>query len=170
MLVLVLPTLAHVVINRAIPVDQGAEIALQQREVVHGAWEIPREETMRRFYAGHREWADSPPLTPAFHYKWYFAFHQIGDESVAGQVRAYREGLQRRDAAARALGWVLPAVGVQSILTRLAKTDLETQLSYQDRIRAYHAQLRSFYYGYLFRDRPFRTVDFQRAPKFEPVP
>ncbi|KQN01795.1 ABC transporter permease, partial [Sphingomonas sp. Leaf25] len=45
-LVLVLPTLANVVINRAIPVDEGASIALAQRENVHHAWEIPREETM----------------------------------------------------------------------------------------------------------------------------
>jgi ABC-2 type transport system permease protein len=87
-LVLVIPTFANVAINRAIPVGQGSEIALAQRERVHGAWEIPREETMRRFYAPHPQWANSPPLPPAFHYKWYFAFHQVGDESVADRVRA----------------------------------------------------------------------------------
>jgi ABC-2 type transport system permease protein len=38
-LVLVLPTLGHVVINRVIPVDQGAEIALAQREAVNHAWD-----------------------------------------------------------------------------------------------------------------------------------
>src|SRR5690606_11374050 len=105
-LVLVLPTLAHVAINRAIPVNQGAEIALAQREMVNRAWDIPREETMRRFYASHPHWADSPPLPPEFHYKWYFAFHQVGDESVAEQVRTYRAGLEARDRAARSLGWV----------------------------------------------------------------
>ncbi|MGK6354411.1 DUF3526 domain-containing protein [Sphingomonas sp. DT-207] len=165
-LVLVLPTLSNVVINRAIPVAQGAEIALAQRERVNGAWEIPREETMRRFYASHPHWAGSPPLTPEFHYKWYFAFHQVGDESVADKVRAYRSGLERRDAAGRALGWVLPSVGVQALLTRLAATDLQAQLAYQDRIRAYHRELREFYYGYLFLDRPFGKEDFARAPAF----
>lgn len=53
-LVLVLPTLANVAINRAVPVNQGAEIALAQREAVNGAWDIPREITMRRFYASIR--------------------------------------------------------------------------------------------------------------------
>lgn len=168
-LVLVLPTLAHVVINQAVPVNQGAEIALTQRERVNRAWDIPREETMRRFYASHPRWADSPPLPPEFHYKWYLAFHQVGDESVADRVRAYRAGLERRDNASRALGWILPSVGVQAALTRLARTDLKAQLAYQDRIRAFHGRLREFYYAYLFRDRPFGKEDFARAPRFEQI-
>ena len=122
-LVLIVPTLGNVAINRALPIAQGAEIALAQREAVNHAWDIPREDTMRRFYAAHPEWADSPPLGPDFHYKWYLAFHQNADEGVAGQVRAYRDGLERRDRAGRALGWVLPSVGVQGLLTRLARTD-----------------------------------------------
>ena len=166
-LVSVLPTSAHVIVNRVLPVDQGADIALAQRERVNRAWDIPREDTMRQFYTGHPRWADSPPLPAAFHYKWYFAFHQIGDESVAPRVRAYRTGLERRSAVANALGWVLPSVGVQALLTRLADTDLTAQLAYQDRIRDYHAALREFYYGYLFRDRPFGKGDFAKAPRFQ---
>ena len=166
-LVLVLPTLANVAINRAVPVNQGAEIALAQREAVNRAWDIPREDTMQRFYAAYPQWADSAPVTHVFHYKWYLAFHQNGDASVADKVAAYRQGLERRDAAARNLGWVLPSVGVQAILTRLAETDLQAQLAYQDRIRAYHERLRTFFYGYLFTDRPFGKADFDRAPAFE---
>ena len=169
-LVLVIPTLAHVAINAAIPVGQGAEIALAQREAVNRAWDIPREDTMRRFYAQHAEWSNSAPLGPEFHYKWYLAFHQNGDESVSDRVRAYREGLEARDAAGRALGWVLPSVGVQALLTRLGETDLTAQLAYQDRIRAFHQRLRYFYYDYLFRDRPFTRADFDRAPRFEEQP
>ncbi|KHL24512.1 ABC transporter permease [Croceibacterium mercuriale] len=166
-LVLVLPTLAHVVINRAIPVAQGAEIVLAQREAVNRAWDIPRQDTMDRFYANHPAWAGSAPLGPEFHYKWYLAFHQNGDESVAPQVRAYRAGLEGRDAAGQGLGWVLPPVGVQALLTRLADTDLAAQLAYQDRIRAFHERLRKFYYGYLFTDRPFDRGDFDRAPAWQ---
>jgi len=165
-LVLVLPTLANVAINSVVPVDQGAEITLAQREAVNRAWDIPREDTMQRFYANYPEWADSAPLGPEFHYKWYFAFHQNGDQSVADQVCGYRVGLEQRDRLGRALGWVLPSVGVQALLTRLAETDLRAQMAYQDRIRAYHQELREFYYGYLFRDRPFGKADFARTPRF----
>ncbi len=166
-LVLIVPTLCNVAINAAIPVNQGAEIAMAQREAVNGAWDVPREATMRRFYASHPEWADSAPLGPEFHYKWYLAFHENGDESVAPAVRAYRDGLEARDAKGRALGWILPSVGVQALLTRIAQTDLTAQLAYQHRIRAFHNRLRNFYYPYLFRDRPFEEGDFDRAPRFD---
>ncbi|MDR7154800.1 ABC-2 type transport system permease protein [Sphingobium xenophagum] len=166
-LTLILPTVANVAINRAVPVGQGVEISLAQREAVNRAWDIPREDTMRAFYANHPEWKDSPPLTSAFHYKWYLAFHQVGDESVAGKVAAYRHAIEARDAAAHSLGWLLPSVGVQAVLARLADTDMQAQLAYQDRIRAFHARLRTFYYGYLFTDKPFGKVDFDKVPKFE---
>ncbi|MFC3581875.1 DUF3526 domain-containing protein [Sphingomonas hylomeconis] len=169
-LVLIVPTLANVAINASIPVHQGAEIAMAQREAVNAAWDVPREATMRRFYADHPEWADSAPLGPRFHYKWYLAFHQNGDARVADKVHAYRAGLEARDATGRSLGWVLPSVGVQALLTQLAGSDLAAQLAYQDRIRAFHARLRAFYYGYLFRDRPFAKADFDRAPRFKDVP
>lgn len=122
---------------------------------------------MGRFYANHPRSANSAPLGPEFHYRWYFAIHQNGDQRVADEVRAYRKGLKRREAAARSLSWVLPSVGVQTLLTRLADTDLTAQLAYQDRIRGFHEQLRDFYYGCLFSDLTFTREDFARAPTFE---
>ncbi len=167
LLVLVLPTLANVAINATVPVHQGAEIALAHREEVNRAWDIPREDTMRRFYAHHPEWSGSAPLGPDFHYKWYLAFHQNGDESVAPQVHAYRAGLESREAAARTVGILLPSVGLQMLLTQMANTDISAQLRYQDRIRAFHKRLRMFYYGYLFNDLPFGRKDFNRVPEFD---
>lgn len=167
-LALVLPALAHVAIQRSIPVEQGAEIARAQREAVNHAWDIPRQDTMQRFYAAYPEWSQSAPLGTAFHYKWYLAFHQNGDDAVAPMVAAYRSGIERRTAAANALGLLLPPVGLQAALSRMAQTDLQSHLAYQDRIRDYHAQLRRFYYRYLFGDRPFLQDDYRRAPQFFP--
>lgn len=165
---LVLPALAHVAIEQAIPVNQGAEIAREQREAVNRAWDIPRDDTMQRFYARYPEWSDSAPLGVAFHYKWYLAFHQNGDDDVAPMAADYRSGIERRSTAASTLGWLLPPVGMQAALTRMASTDMQAHLEYQDQIRNYHVQLRQFYYAYLFRDRPFTTKDFAQAPVFAP--
>lgn len=165
---LIVPALSNVLIERAIPVGEGTEIARAQRDAVNHAWDIPREVTMRRFYASHPQWQHSAPLGTAFHYKWYLAFHQNGDEAVAPAVQAYRAGIERRSAAATDLGWVLPPVGLQALLTRMAGTDMQAHLAYQDRIRAYHAQLRQFYYGYLFEDRRFGEQDYRLAPQFKP--
>ncbi|MEN5290571.1 DUF3526 domain-containing protein [Stenotrophomonas lactitubi] len=166
---LILPAVSNVLIERAIPVGQGAEIARAQREAVNHAWDIPREQTMQQFYAKYPQWSRSAPLGTAFHYKWYLAFHQNGDDAVQPLANAYRQGIERRSSSASALGLMLPPVGVQAALTRMAGTDMQAHLAYQDHIRAYHATLRQFYYGYLFEDRRFGERDYGMAPAYMPV-
>jgi len=165
-LTLVLPGLALLAINAAIPVRQGVELTLAQRELVHAGWDRPKEETMQAFFRIHPEWRDTPPVGIGFHYKWYYAFQHLGDVRVAQQSRAYRHGLEQRDNWTRRVGYLLPTVGVQAGLHRLAETDLAAQLAYQDRIRAFHEKLRRFYYPYIFNDQPFRQADFEKAPRW----
>lgn len=168
MLTLILPTCANVVLMRTVPVAQGVELMLAQRQIVHGAWEVPRDETMRRFLRTHPEWTRQAGLDSGFRWKWYFAFHQVGDESVAGQLHAYQEGLMARQQWTARLGWLLPAAAAQAMLHRVAETDLQAQLSYQHQITVFHRQIRAFYYPYLFNDRPFGAADFARRPGFAP--
>jgi ABC-2 type transport system permease protein len=163
-LTLVLPAVAHLAINAAIPVNQGVELTLAQREKVHGGWDRPKDETMRAFFRTHPEWKDTAPIEGGFHWKWYYAFQQLGDEAVAPQANAYRDGLETRDRWTGRVGVLLPAVGLQTLIHRLARTDLSAQLAYQDRIRAYHTALRRFYYPYIFNDVAFRERDFALAP------
>ena len=135
-----------------------------QREAIHAGWDKPKDATLGAFFKVHPEWRDTPPVTSGFHWKWYYAFQHIGGLSVANPVRAYRRGLESRDAWTGRVGLVLPAVGVQTALHRIAGTDLAAQLDYQDRVRAFHERIRRFYYPYIFNETPFRAVDFAKAP------
>lgn len=121
---------------------------------------------MAAFVRLYPEWADLAEVESGFHWKWYYAFQHLGDVAVAPQVAAYRRALLARDAETRAIGWVLPAVGVQYALHRLAQTDLRAQLAYQDDIRRFHEQLRRYYYPYVFNEVPFRETDFANAPRW----
>lgn len=168
-LTLVLPTIGNAVLVQALPVRQGVELMLAQRQSVHGAWDLPREDTMQQFFRSHPQWQNTAPLPAGFHWKWYYAFQQLGDESVAQQVTAYREGMVARQRWTDRLGWALPGVGVQTMLHRAAATDLLAQLRYQDAVAAFHAQLRDFYYPYLFNEARFEAEDFARLPQFRPV-
>lgn len=168
-LTLVVPTAAHLAVNAAIPIPSGAALARENREAVHDAWDLPRQATLERFYASHPEWSHSAPLTTTFHWKWYFAFQQLGDEHVAAASRAYRDGILRRDAAAGVVGALVPPIGLQRALHRLAATDVPAQLDYLDRVRRYHGELRRFYYPYLFDERPFGADDWARLPQW-PAP
>lgn len=169
-LTLLLPTLANAALSRAVPVRQGVELMLAQRQAVHGAWDVPPADTMARFFRTHPEWRGTAPLPEGFHWKWYFAFQQLGDEHVADRVAAYRAGLETRQRWTERLGWLLPGVGVQAALHRQAGTDLTAQLAYQDAVASYHAQLRRFFYPYLFNDVRFGETDFAAQPRFTPPP
>lgn len=170
-LTLVLPTLGNAALNRAVPVRQGVELMLAQRQAVHGAWDQPREETLARFLRSYPQWQHRATLPEGFHWKWYFAFQHLGDLSVAPQVAAYREALVARQRATEALGLALPGVGLQAVLHRAAQTDLLAQLAYQDAITAFHTRLREHYYPYLFDEKPYGLDDFAQLPRFEtPAP
>lgn len=165
-LTLILPALAHLAINAAIPVRQGVELTLAHREQVHAGWDVPVEQTLQAFFREHPEWRDTLPITGGFQWKWYYAFQHLGDVSAAASSRAYREVLQARNRWTNRAGMLLPAVAVQAIVHRMARTDLAAGLDYQERIRAFHERLRRYYYPYIFNEMPFREADFLRTPRW----
>ncbi|KRC00957.1 DUF3526 domain-containing protein [Duganella sp. Root198D2] len=166
---LVLPTGVNAMLERAVPVVQGAELALAQRQAVHTAWDKPREETMQRFFRTHPEWKDAAPLPEGFHWKWYYAMHQAGDDMVSGQAALYRQALWSREVWTRNAGLVLAGVNVQVLLHRLAGTDMEARQAYLDRVAAYHERVRRHFYPYVFNDKPFGPADFARLPVYSPA-
>jgi ABC-2 type transport system permease protein len=164
---LIAPASANLAINAATPIPSGAALARENREAVHDAWDLDRNATLVRFYQSHPEWAHSGGIDRPFHWKWYFAFQQLGDEHVAVQSRAYRAGIATREARAGLVSWALPPIAIQRGLHLLARTNVAAQLAYQDRVRAFHERLRRFYYPYLFDDKRFDAVAFDAAPEFE---
>lgn len=164
---MILPTLADAAISRLSPVSKGVELALAQRQAVHSGWDVPKPETFEKFFRTHPEWKDTPPVEGRFHWKWYYAMHQAGDDAVAADVAQYRASMLAREDWTARVGLLLASVNVQVLLHRLADTDLAAQLAYQDRIATYHAQLRKFFYPYLFEERAFTQSDLAKLPVYE---
>ena len=169
-LTMILPTLADAAIARLAPVSKGVELALAQRQAVHSGWDTPKPETFAKFFQTHPEWKDTAPVAGRFHWKWYYAMHQVGDGAVAEDVAQYRASMQARERWTARVGLLLASVNVQVLLHRLADTDLAAQLAYQDRIAAYHTQLREFFYPYLFDEQPFTQADLAKLPVYEGGP
>lgn len=167
-LVLLVPALANAVLSRAVPVGRGVDLTLAQREAVHHAWDVPREAVMRPFMAKHPEMKGTPPVGEPFHWGWYYAMHEMGDDSVAGQVAEYRASLAARQAWTERLGWLSPAAAAQGLVHRIADSDLPAHLAYQDSVTVFHRRLQNFYYPYLFNERPFQRADFARLPVYAP--
>ena len=163
---LLAPAAANLMVNASFPIPSGPGIARENREAVNDGWDLPREETLARFYTHYPEWTDTSSLTTPFHWKWYYAFQHLGDVHVADTSRGYREGVRARERLAGFVSIFLPPVAIMRSLRSLAQTDLEAELIYQDRIRAFHTQLREFYYPYIFREQSFERSDFDKSPKY----
>jgi len=166
---LIVPLGGKVLIDRLAPGIDGAQISLLQRETVNGAWDLSKAATMNRFYSSHPEWADTAPITVPFHWKWYFAFQQVGDETAAELSTTYRAAITQRDVLTGLVALVSPPVAVQRALQRAAGTDVQANLGYDQRIRDFHEELRRYYYPLLFKEVPFSASLLEDLPQFSPV-
>ena len=62
--------------------------------------------------------------------------------------------------------WLSPPVLLERTFQSLANTDLEAAMAYETNIRAFHDELRRFYYSKLFPNAPFETKALTAVPEF----
>jgi ABC-2 type transport system permease protein len=164
--VVLLPALLNLVVVALYPVPEGLELTVRQRQETHSGWDRPKEDTFLNFFITYPEWADTPPVTTRFAWKWYYAMHQVGDDSVAAESKAFRDNLLARAALLERLAWAVPPVYAQLLLSRRAGTDLDAHLAYLERVRAFHGSLKQFYYPLVFAEAQLTPADFDRLPRF----
>lgn len=166
MLGVVGPAAGKLLIDRAVPLPDGADIVLTQREAVNDAWDLPKETTMNAFIANHPQWADYTAMQNSFEWKWYYAFQQVGDETAEALSLAYREGRLRRDRLAALVAWLTPPALLERSLQHLADTDLTAYMDYEGSVRTFHGELRKFYYAKLFPGVPFDRSALDKLPEY----
>jgi ABC-2 type transport system permease protein len=166
-LALIIPLSGKILIDRTVPGVDGAAISLLQRETVNGAWDLPKSATMEPFYASHPQWAHSEPVTAPFHWKWYYAFQHLGDEAAAPLSQAYRDSIVARDRLTGQVAWLSPPVAVMRSMQKIARTDTQSALAYDQRIQDYHAEIRHFFYPILFEEVPFSWENLIGFPRFD---
>lgn len=165
-LALLVPLSGKVIIDNTIAGVDGAQISLVQRETVNGAWDLPKSATMDKFYASHPEWSHSAPVDLPFHWKWFFAFQQVGDESAASLSQLYRDAIAQRDSLTGKVAWLSPPVATMRLMQHIAHTDVESMLSYEQRIRDHHEQIRRYFYPLLFEELPFSRDNLMDFPRY----
>ena len=165
-LAVIVPAAIKISVEAAVPVPDGGDILLTQREAVNDAWDLPKSATMDPFVERHPEWADYTEISQSFEWKWYYAFQQVGDQTVEPLSLAYREGRIGRDRLAGRLAWLSPPALAERALQALAGTNLAASLAYEQRVRDYHAALRTYYYPRLFRDEAVSDASLGQRPEF----
>ena len=165
-LTVVLPAAIKSSVEAAVPLPDGGEIMLIQREAVNDAWDLPKSATMGPFIERHPQWADYAEINQSFEWKWYYAFQQVGDQTVEPLSLAYREGRTRRDRLAGTLAWLSPPAVVERTLQDIAGTSMTDSLAYEQRVRDFHNALRHYYYPRLFRDEAVSDASLAQRPEF----
>lgn len=62
-----------------------------------------------------------------------------------------------------------PPLLIQRYFTRMSKTDAPAAIEYEEKIRAFHQQLRLFYYPFLFTNNHIDKQQLTNIPSFEDI-
>lgn len=162
----VLPAGSRVIIDQMVPIPTGAEILMTQREAVNDAWDLPVEATLEPFVERYPEWEGYTHTGEGFDWGWYYAFQQVGDQTAEQLSAAYTAGRIERNRLAGLFAIVAPPALLERLLQNLAGTDMQSVLEYEGRVRAFHAELRAFYYPGLFGNDPFDSGLLPELPQF----
>lgn len=168
-LAIVVPAIAKTAIDAANPVPDGGEILLLQRETVNDAWDLPKEATMEPFVEHHPEWQAHSTIEQGFEWKWYYAFQQVGDQTVAPLAEQYRMARLERDREAGLVSLLSPTSLVERAFEKLARTDATAMIAYEDRVRDFHAQLRAFHYPLMFPEVEYDPALLEGLPQYDPA-
>ncbi len=168
LLAVALPVGGKLMVENTVSVPKGGEILLSQREAVNDAWDLPREATMTPFYDRYPEWADATPFSEGFDWYWYYAFQQVGDQTVETMSQNLRDGIAARDHAMGLLALVSPPLLVDRTLSSTAETNISSFQAYDQCVRNFHATLRDFHYDMLFGNTKYSAEVMEGLPTFTP--
>ncbi len=166
LLCVVMPNLFQLWLHQRYPIQDGSQIALQHRQLVHNAWDLPKADTLDPFYQLYPQWQHTPPVTGRFHWKWYYAFQHMADVYLSKQVKLRENSLRKRDEVTRKLSFLLPSLWAQRQLEDVAQSNVTHLLSHRALIHDFHTNLRHTLYPYLFEDKAITPEAFAQMPDF----
>ncbi len=164
----IIPVGSKTMVEKAIDVPRGGEILLSQREAVNDAWDLPKEETMTPFIERHPEWAGTPMISKTFEWRWYYAFQQVGDQSVEDRSQILSSSIAERDSLMGKVALLSPSLLTDRVLSNVAATGIKSFQRYQQCVRGFHAEIRRFHYPMLFGSEPFTKNYLEGLPKYTP--
>jgi ABC-2 type transport system permease protein len=167
LLTVAIPVGGKYAIEQYITVPKGGEILLTQREAVNDAWDLPKDATMSPFIESHPLWANTAKVTQPFEWKWYYAFQQVGDQSVEQLSKALRSGIISRDKAMSSVALMSPPLLTERLLSYAGKTDVASFQRYDNCVREFHLKLREFHYPMLFGDVKYSSQKMTELPTFK---
>jgi ABC-2 type transport system permease protein len=143
-----------------------AAIVFEQRQYMNDSWDRDKHADFAAFLDRFPAWKDTATLGEEFDWRWYYAMQHMSDVVVADHVQQRIESKQASYQQGLMFSWLSPVMGLQYGLNRLADADTLAQLSFQQQVSDYHAELETFLWSFLFFNKPFEKTDFEQIPAF----
>jgi ABC-2 type transport system permease protein len=149
-LIIILPAAINTYIVNKYPVPEALELTLKQRNAYHEKWDMDKKTTMDKFYRHYPQFKNYGIPAQEFSWLWYYAMQQMGDDESAKQSEELQEKLKQRNQESQTIAQFIPTLHTQIQLNEIAKSDLENQLLFMQKTKAFHEKLRLYFYPKIF--------------------
>lgn len=159
----IIPMTGNMIIQKVIPVKEGLQAQIEQREGYHNKWDEAKVPTMKKFHKIYPQFSKyNISEDSGYSYTWYYAMQHMADVESAESSKQYYEKMQRRNNAAVYLGYVLPNIQTQLVQSKIAGTGMENQLNYAEALKNFHEKQRLYFYPYIFENANGKVIDWTK--------
>ncbi|RXG21009.1 DUF3526 domain-containing protein [Leeuwenhoekiella marinoflava] len=166
-LVVLLPSLGNVLINRFIAIPEAFSTTVTQREAYHEKWDMPRREAMEPFYDAYPQYRQFSIPEDIYSNGWYYAMQYVADKAAEKDSKLLFEKLKRRQVVSKKLSYFIPSLLLQNTFNSIAETDLKDHINYLESVKKYHKEISEFFYPYLFKGNSIDERAWEDFPEFE---
>lgn len=159
----IIPMTGNMLIQKIIPVKEGLQAQIEQREGYHNKWDEAKVPTMEKFHKIYPQFSQYTfAENSGYSYTWYYAMQHMGDVESEKSSKQYHEKMLRRNNAAVYLGYLLPNIQTQLVQSEIAKTGMENQLNYAEGLKKFHEKQRLYFYPSIFENVNGNTIDWTK--------
>jgi ABC-2 type transport system permease protein len=162
LLCIVIPASFNLFLTRKYPVPEALQNVINQREGYHEKWDMAKDVTMKPFFKHYPQLRKYPfPEKKTFSWYWYYAMQQMGDDQAMASRLAIEKKLDNRQYFTNIFALFFPTIQTQLGVNKIAGSDLDTHLGFQQAVRRYHEQIRLHFYPAIFLNQSVNDTDIK---------
>lgn len=161
-LTILLPASVNTLVATLHPIPESLSTLLKQRDGYHQKWDEDKNVTMNGFYAQYPQFAHYGIPDETFHWGWYYAMQQAGDDAARADGQALRDKMLRREETSRSFALAIPTLHTQLYFNDLAQTSLVDYMRLLDSATTFHERTRLYFYPKIFEGAAVKNEDWTR--------
>jgi ABC-2 type transport system permease protein len=117
------PGAIHLILNQQYTQQPALQASVEQRLILNDGWDQDMQAALTRFSEQYLQFSEKLNFEGRFHWKWYYAMHQLSDLAVDEHWQAHLALQQARDTSLSRISWLSPNLVYQQALNTFSGTD-----------------------------------------------